>query len=243
MATSKVSPPSPSPPPSSSSESKQQDPNSEMATPTPSDISSVLDSPLNKAQEAHHIAFFHSIPWCSSLLSSAPNLIISQSVSRVIRPSGCEEDALLSQTLNSPDAIPAYITFYCPPPKPTDYVYEVKSLIALGPRVNGWEGICHGGIVMTLLDEVMGQIFAVNKDSGAMGSKMPLLTGYLNTAFKRPVRTGTKEKPAIVLVVARMTKVEGRKHFCEGVVYGDEEGRNELARAEALFVQLREPKL
>lgn len=96
---------------------------------------------------------------------------------------------------------------------------------------------------MTLLDEVMGQIFAVNKDSGAMGSKMPLLTGYLNTAFKRPVRTGTKEKPAIVLVVARMTKIEGRKHFCEGVVYGDEEGRNELARAEALFVQLREQKL
>ncbi|KAK4680462.1 hypothetical protein QC764_213370 [Podospora pseudoanserina] len=240
MASSKASP---SPPPSTT-ESTQQNPQSEeMVTPTASDISSVLDSPANKAQEAHHIAFFNSIPWCSSLLGSTPNLIISQSVSRIIRPSGCEEDALISQTLNSPDAIPAYITFYSPPPKPTDYVNEIKSLIALGPKVNGWEGICHGGIVMTLLDEVMGQIFAVNKDSGAMGSKMPLLTGYLNTAFKRPVRTGTKEKPAIVLVVARMTKIEGRKHFCEGVVYGDEEGRNELARAEALFVQLREQKL
>ncbi|KAK4201492.1 HotDog domain-containing protein [Triangularia verruculosa] len=242
MATSKVSPP-PSPPPSQPQSKQSQEQKSEMATPTSSDISSVIDSPANKAQEAHHIAFFNSIPWCSSLLSSTPNLIVSQSVSRIIRPSGCEEDALLSQTLNSPDAIPAYITFYSPPPKPTDHVYEVKSLIALGPKVNGWEGICHGGIVMTLLDEVMGQLFAVNKDSGAMDSKMPVLTGFLNTAFKKPVRTGTKEKPAIVLVVARLTKMKGRKHFCEGVVYGDGEGKNELARAEALFVQLRESKI
>ncbi|KAK4188074.1 HotDog domain-containing protein [Podospora australis] len=211
----------------------------QLPTVTPhleSNMKTITSSPANLAQQAHHIAYFRSIPWCASLLDH-PDIVISQSVSRVIRPLHNMEDALISQTLNRTDAIPAYITFYSPPsPSSGALVKEVSSLIALGPMVNGWDGICHGGIVMTLLDEVMGQLFAVNKQRKVM-KKEPLLTGWLKTKFLKPVYTGTKERANVVLVVAKLTEVEGRKHATEAVVYGED--GTELARADAMFVQLR----
>lgn len=202
-------------------------------------MKAITSTPANRAQEAHHIAYFRSIPWCASLLEP-PNLQIAQSVSRVLRPAQNMEDALLSQTLNRPDAIPAYITFFSPPADATALVHEVSSLVALGPMVNGWEGICHGGIVMTILDEVMGQLFAVNKRRKVM-KKEPLLTGWLKTVFLKPVYTGTKEKANVVLVVARLAKVDGRKHATEAVLMGEDGA--ELARADAMFVQLKESKI
>jgi acyl-coenzyme A thioesterase PaaI-like protein len=102
--------------------------------------------------------------------------------------------------------------------------------------LNGWEGICHGGMVVTMLDEVMGQVFAANKTHGLM-VEVPVMTGYLNTRFERPVRTGTVEEPAVVLVTGRLVRQEGRKYWMEGDVQG--EGGVVLARGEALFVMLR----
>lgn len=109
--------------------------------------------------------------------------------------------------------------------------------------VNGWEGICHGGIVITLVDEVMGQLFAVNKRAGKM-RKDVVFTGYLNTRFKKPVRTGSAEGgPRVVLVVAELKKAEGRKFWTQAVLMGPKddggEGLEELTRAEAVFVQVR----
>ncbi|KAK4224252.1 HotDog domain-containing protein [Podospora fimiseda] len=202
---------------------------------------------VNKIQEEKQIEFFKSIPWCLSLLTSSP-LTIAQSYSRSIRNN--LEDALINRSLNKPDAIPHYITFYSPQPLVSNdslngYITQLSSLISLGPMVNGWEGICHGGIVITLLDEVMGQLFSINKQIGKMRDGV-VFTGYLNTRFKRPVKTGTKEKLRVVMVVARLKKVEGRKYTCEGVVLGPKEGGKEdgeleeLTSAEAVFVQVKE---
>jgi acyl-coenzyme A thioesterase PaaI-like protein len=133
--------------------------------------------------------------------------------------------------------------FYTEPADPAQLVLEVQSLAALGPMVNGWDGICHGGIVVTLLDEAMGQLFAVNKMRGVM-REMPVLTGWLNTRFMKPVRTGNGNKGAgdgrgkgVVLVTARLVKWEGRKFWAEATVEGEDGAV--LARADALFVQLR----
>ncbi|KAK4113445.1 hypothetical protein N656DRAFT_778207 [Canariomyces notabilis] len=126
----------------------------------------------NDEATARQIAYFRAIPWCaarlsacSSPLSSPPSepktatkTIITQCTSRQLRPAGDNQDLLMSRTLNHADAIPAYIMFYAEPADdPAQLVSEVQSFAALGPMVNGWDGICHGGIVVTLLDEAMGQ--------------------------------------------------------------------------------------
>ncbi|KAL2021846.1 hypothetical protein VTK56DRAFT_6620 [Thermocarpiscus australiensis] len=192
----------------------------------------------NEKAAAAQIAYFRAIPWCAALLSSSPPLIIDQATSRRLRPT--EEDALLSQTLNTPAAIPAYIIFYRPPADPASLVREVGALVALGPMVNGWEGVCHGGVVVTLLDEAMGQVFAVNAARGVM-KDIPVMTGQLSTRFVRPVRTGRAGEGArVVLVTARLVREEGRKYWVEGEVRGEEGGREVLARAEGVFIMLRE---
>jgi acyl-coenzyme A thioesterase PaaI-like protein len=91
-------------------------------------------------------------------------------------------------------------------------------------------------MVVTLLDEVMGQVFAANKTHGLM-AKIPVMTGYLNTRFEKPVRTGSVERGNVVLVTARLVRSEGRKYWMEGEVSG--EGGEVMARGEAVFVMLR----
>ncbi|KAK3325914.1 HotDog domain-containing protein [Apodospora peruviana] len=183
------------------------------------------------AAAAVELAHFRAIPWCAAHLS-APDVVIDRSFSR--RPKPKFEDALLSYTLNRPDAIPAFVTFYRPPPPqegPQALVTEVKAFLSLGNLVNGWAGICHGGIVMTILDEVMGQIPAVNKLRGVM-ENIPLMTAFLNTTFLKPVKT-----PTTVLVTGKLVRREGRKYYIDGLI--EDENGTALARAEALFVMLK----
>jgi uncharacterized protein (TIGR00369 family) len=54
--------------------------------------------------------------------------------------------------------------------------------LALPERFQGWDGIAHGGIICTILDEVMAWSLAATDNWG--------LTARLNVAFKRPVRLG-----------------------------------------------------
>ncbi|KAK3307865.1 HotDog domain-containing protein [Chaetomium strumarium] len=206
---------------------------------------------------AAQISYFRSIPWCAAHLSQ-PGLVIDQAQSRCLKPLHAG-DTLISRTLNSAEAIPAYITFYSPPPPqasststPTQpdatstsnntsaststLIREIKSFVALGPMVSGWPSICHGGLVVTLLDEVMGQTFAVNKAHRLLVD-IPVMTGYLNTRFEKPVPAGTEERASVLMVTARLVRNEGRKYWMEGEVQGEDGAV--LARAEALFIMLK----
>ncbi|KAK0720938.1 HotDog domain-containing protein [Lasiosphaeris hirsuta] len=175
------------------------------------------------------VLHFKAIPWCAAHLSSSPAVVAAQSFSRRAKPH--YTDALIAQTLNTPDAIPYYATFYTPPADPRALVTEVGAFLTLGPLVNGWSGVCHGGIVMTILDEVMGQLAAANKERDVMAD-IPLMTAYLNTKFVKPVRTGTT-----IYVAAKFVRHEGRKYWSEAEVQ-DESG-TVLAKGEALFVMLK----
>ncbi|KAK1756804.1 HotDog domain-containing protein [Echria macrotheca] len=181
-------------------------------------------------QNTPDVSHFQRIPWCAAHLSSQ-NLIIETPHTRLPKPD--HEEALMAQTLNRPDAIAAFAVFYTPPPSPSDLLEEVGAFLTLGPMLNGWKGICHGGIVMTILDEVCGQLAAINRARGVV-KDIPMMTAYLNVKFVAPVRTGTT-----VLVRAWMARREGsRKYFVEGVM--EDEGKRVLARAEGLFIQLKE---
>jgi acyl-coenzyme A thioesterase PaaI-like protein len=56
--------------------------------------------------------------------------------------------------------------------------------LTLGPDFQGWEGIAHGGIVATILDEVMGWALA---GADAWG-----FTARLSIEYKRPVPVGAR---------------------------------------------------
>jgi uncharacterized protein (TIGR00369 family) len=55
--------------------------------------------------------------------------------------------------------------------------------LELEPRFEGWEGIAHGGILCTILDEVMAWA-VVGEDNWGVTARM-------SVEFKKPVRVGT----------------------------------------------------
>ncbi|KAK4099155.1 hypothetical protein N658DRAFT_508995 [Parathielavia hyrcaniae] len=244
----------------------QQLPHTPLAKPGSSpaarhDTKPALSSDLHRAnQEANaaQIAYFRAIPWCAAHLSPPPGyrdakLVIAQPLTR--RLSATSEHSLISRVLNNPRAIPAYIIFYTAPPQsptPTSsaprpspiqethpgLIREVGALVALGPQLSSWAGVCHGGVVATLLDDAMAQIMVLNNESGVFATGgVPVVTSRLETRFLKPVRTGTAAQGAnVVLVTARLVRVEGRKCLLEAEIKG--EAGEVLARGESVFVAL-----
>lgn len=58
------------------------------------------------------------------------------------------------------------------------------SELELEPRFEGWDGIAHGGILATLLDEVMGWCLAASDEWA--------VTARLAVDFRKPVRVGQR---------------------------------------------------
>ena len=192
-------------------------------TPAPAPATPVIAAPDPEA------AHFSAMPWCAAHLAKVPNLVFEMSQTRIPKPRF--EEALMAETLNRPDAIAAFANFYSRPARPQDLLTEVGAFLTLGPMLNGWRGICHGGIVMTIMDECLGQLAAINRQRG-LGPDAEQMTAYLNTTFLSPVRTGTT-----VMVKARITKREGRKQFVEG--HMEDANGVVLCRSEGLFIQLK----
>ncbi|MEW6224862.1 MAG: PaaI family thioesterase [Chloroflexota bacterium] len=94
--------------------------------------------------------------------------------------------------------------------------------LTLGERFEGWEGIAHGGIVCTILDEVMAWALV---DHDVWG-----VTARMNVEFRRPVRIG---RP--IRAEGRVLEVRRRLVTAEGVVLDGADGTL-LARAEGTFV-------
>jgi acyl-coenzyme A thioesterase PaaI-like protein len=178
-------------------------------------------------------ASLRNIPWCAELLNDA-NLTAYISPSRRQKGDGAA-DRLFHTTLNTPATIAEYVALYRPPNdgQQQQPIPELKAIVALGPDVSGFPHVCHGGIVATLCDEVMGELINVNLKHGTIG-RTSYMTAYLNTTYKGRVVT-----PGTVLAVARMARVEGRKLFI-GCTIEDGEGIV-LTRCEALFVGLKVP--
>jgi len=84
----------------------------------------------------------------------------------------------------------------------------------------GWQGITHGGLVCTLLDEVMAK---AGQAAGHDG-----VTAEMTVRFRKPVPT-----EAEVLVAGRITEIRGRLASTEAEIT-DGEG-NVLASAKARF--------
>lgn len=85
-----------------------------------------------------------------------------------------------------------------------------KSTFTPSPDHQGWQGVCHGGIVATVLDEVMAQC--------VQRSGITAVTARLQVDFKQPISTGgdyevwgriVQERRKIIEAEARLTDPEG----------------------------------
>jgi uncharacterized protein (TIGR00369 family) len=96
------------------------------------------------------------------------------------------------------------------------------SEVALPKRFEGWDGIAHGGIVATILDEVMAWALI---DRGALG-----VTARIAVDFKRPVRVGHRIRGEGWVVDAR------RRLLRTGGRIFDPSSGDVLATAEGTYV-------
>ena len=94
--------------------------------------------------------------------------------------------------------------------------------LTLADRFEGWEGMAHGGIVCTILDEVMAWALV---DHDIWG-----VTARMNTEFKLPVPIGRR-----IRAEGRVISVRRRLVQAEGVILDLVDG-SILARSEATFV-------
>lgn len=100
--------------------------------------------------------------------------------------------------------------------------------LALPTRFQGWEGMAHGGIVCTILDEVMAWALV---DHDMWG-----VTARMTVEFKRPVPIGR-----LIRGEGRVAQVRRRLVDAEGVILDPADG-TVLARSQATFVGASEER-
>ena len=78
------------------------------------------------------------------------------------------------------------------------------SELTIDPGFQGWEGVAHGGILSTILDEVMGWA-VIGRDTWGVTARMTV-------DFKRPVNVGQaiRAEGVVIDVSRRLLRTEGR---------------------------------
>ncbi|UKZ89584.1 uncharacterized protein TrAFT101_004630 [Trichoderma asperellum] len=170
---------------------------------------------------------FASIPWCSELLNN-PDVEACIPPCRASRKDITYE--LWEGTLNTSNTIPEFLALYTKTEEHNSRIHNIKLLANLNNGLDGFPGVCHGGMVATLLDESMVSLILINVGRGALICPW-YGTVSLNILFQKPVKT-----PATVVVAVKLDKVEGRK-LCITACLQDGSGKA-LAKASAVFVGL-----
>ncbi|KAI1784974.1 Thioesterase/thiol ester dehydrase-isomerase [Ganoderma leucocontextum] len=102
--------------------------------------------------------------------------------------------------------------------------------IHVGRALCGHEGVIHGGLLATLLDETLARVALLN-----LPEKVGV-TANLNINYKAPTRADQ-----FIVIKVRLDEAQGRKSRVSGVV--EDMAGTVLAEASALFVQPRYAKL
>ncbi|KAJ2979129.1 hypothetical protein NQ176_g3436 [Zarea fungicola] len=114
---------------------------------------------------------------------------------------------------------------------PTKPILRVASLIAFGSGTSGFEGIVHGGLIATILDESLSIVSELNSALGKSGSAFNTVhvTASLNIQYLAPLPV-TEDA---VCVIASMDKLDGRRAIMKGEMV-DSKG-NTLARVDSVW--------
>lgn len=101
---------------------------------------------------------------------------------------------------------------------------KVVSMAEVGDTFEGPYGLLHGGIIATLLDEIMSKVM---RSRGVLS-----MTRHMEVDYLRPVPSNTTLR-----LEGRMTHHEGRKRWAEAKIL-DGEGKV-LAAGKGLFVEVQ----
>jgi uncharacterized protein (TIGR00369 family) len=107
-----------------------------------------------------------------------------------------------------------------------DEAKRIRGTFALGAEYEGGPGYLHGGIIATVLDEVMGKVSRFRN--------LRAVTAELNIEYLRPVPVGR-----MLRVEGFETGMVGRNISIQGEIW-DAESNQLLARAKGRFVTLLE---
>ena len=199
-------------------------------------------------------AYFHSIPWCSNILSTLKGCTITNIDSRNAKPNG--EDSLFAETLRTPETINAALAFFRTPSVDEMLKFaqsiqrrdrgpiippinEIGLFLSFGDGLNGYPFVLHGGLIAAIFDEIPGAMLILNYIQ--LGRNLVprevnnSVTASLSIKYLQRVAT-----PGVVLVRSRFDRVQGRRMFAQSWIE-DEHGAK-LAEAELMFVTLK-PKL
>ncbi|KAG6323694.1 hypothetical protein E4U44_001918 [Claviceps purpurea] len=191
-------------------------------------LNRVLSPPLNLYPPntppdlyASALNHFISIPWCAALLSpSSPSSKCSSSdspgpiitfIPQCFNPLSPHHDQFVGATLAShPRGLNHMLSFFRASQlhDPTQPIQRVDTLFSLGDGLSGYEGLLHGGMTATMMDEAMGAVNEINTALGKEGLvyQRSSVTAEMEIQFLRPVRV-----PGVVCVAAWREGGEGRK--------------------------------
>ena len=114
---------------------------------------------------------------------------------------------LFSDTLWTQKTIRAHQSYYKKPPAGRTIGGELRVLLSLGSGLDGYPGMCHGGLLTLLFDDAIHELAAQEIPDVS-------ITVTLNTTFRQPVRT-----PSVVLCRVWMEKEpQGRKAWVQASI-------------------------
>lgn len=99
----------------------------------------------------------------------------------------------------------------------------VVSLPAISDRFEGPKGFVHGGIIATLLDEIMSKAVRI--------AGFTAMTRHISVEYLRPIPSG-----APIRMEGRVVRSEGRKHWTEATILN--EASVALATSKGLFIEV-----
>lgn len=80
---------------------------------------------------------------------------------------------------------------------------RIESEVVFPIHLQGWQGVVHGGLISTVLDEIMVK--------AAAAKKLKCVTGEITVKFKKPTLTNEK-----YIIRGRVVEVKKRIIFTEG---------------------------
>jgi len=164
-----------------------------------------------------------SAPWCQALFTRPDFIRVYWPDRRPPPPlyDHCS-NSMFAETLWTDRTLRACIQFTLSLPENPYYPYEYCQLFALGDGLDGMTGRGHGGLTSLLMDQCMGIC--------ATRAHLAASTANLYIDFKNPVGT-----PCLVLIRARVEKIEGKRCWGSGVM---EDGMGKVyAEGKGLFVR------
>lgn len=183
--------------------------------------------------------FFSSRPALKGFVDSANGTYKATTLHSRRPQNKTTEDTLINSTFKSPQTIPHALVLVnrellelTAPPAPSlsnssDDLHSTPPdfivLFDVSKGLNGFADTLHGGILATLLDEVLGMTVHLRRELHAKDFKalrqINCYTAQLDTRYRRPVPT-----PGVVIIKSWFKGTEGRKWRVEGGIYTEDGG-------------------